>query len=747
MNFPLEFIKASNEYNTLQKNVPAPIFRRSFTVEKPVKSADILITGLGFYELYVNGKNITKGFLAPYRSNPDDIIYYDKYDLLPYITAGKNTVAVILGNGMINGIGGYVWDFDKARFRSAPQTAFGINIEYTDSAVQEIISDGQTLTHPSPITFDDLHYGEYYDARLEVKDFSLPDFDDSDWTAALSAQAPRGETRLCRAEPIKVRNKLKCVSVTKCGDGYIYDFGVNSSGVCMLKINGKNGQKVLLQHFEILVDGKPFFANNRFNINDRFQEDEYICAGGNAEYVPHFTYHGFRYVYVTGITQEQATEDLLTYLELSSDIKIAGHFECSDTVINKIQEATLRSDISNFYYFPTDCPQREKNGWTADAALSAEQMLLNLTPENSYAEWLRNIYMSMRPDGAVPGIVPTADWGYVGWNGPAWDCVIAYLPYYTYIYTGNTDILKEAEPALMRYLNYLYSKRDDKGLIAFGLGDWCQPSAPNGPTSPLAVTDTAMSYDIAKKSEFIFEKLHLTTQRDFARTLANDLRKSFRENLIDYDTLTVAGDCQTSQALALYHNLFEDSEKPQAIKVLLETVERADGHFACGVIGGRIIYRLLADLGYEELAYEMITKPNFPSYADWILRGATTLYESFIPEGCGYQSLNHHFWGDVSAWFYIYLAGICVNPDKNDASRVDIQPYFAEKLNYVKAEHTTPFGALGVEWKKADGKITLKTSVTGSLHGTVYAPQGYVFADGKSERPIKSESYTIFKKA
>ena len=749
MDFPLNFIKAGDKFTTIEEHVPAPLFRRTFTADREAASAELIITGLGYYELFVNGKKITKGPLAPYRSNIDDYIYYDSYDIASELSVGKNVIGIMLGNGIRNAPGAYIWDFEKARFRGAPITAFSLTVKYKDGSGETVVSDTETLTAPSPVIFDDLHFGEYYDARLEIPGWNLPDFDDSGWSRAVPAEPPRGEARLCGADPITVRSVIKPVSVTEYKDGsYIYDFGVNTAGLCRLRINGTEGQKVLMRYFETFVDGEPYFRNNRFDPDDRFQEDEYYCSGkGTEEYTPHFTYHGFRYVLVSGITAEQANSELLTYLEMGSDIKQSGAFTCSDETVNKIQEATVRSDTSNFFYFPTDCPQREKNGWTADASLSAEQVLLNLSPEKSYKEWMRNIYKSLNDKGQLPGIIPTGGWGYHWGNGPAWDNVIVYIPYYTYKYCGDRQILEELAAPLMRYLNYLFSRLDGKGLIAIGLGDWCQVGLIEDQfKTPLVVTDTILTCDIAEKAAFIYGELGMEAQKRFALSLAERTRDAFRENLIDKASLTVEGGTQTGQAMALFYGMFTEEEKARALDVLVKYIHEADDHFDTGVLGGKVIYRVLAENGYVDLAYKMITRPDYPSYGNWIARGATTLWEAFYPENGRILSLNHHFWGDVSAWFYIYLAGMKINPTCRDTTEVDIKPCFAEALSEVSAYHDMPDGKISVSWNRNGSKITLAIEAADKLHGKIGLPAGYVFEDGDTEKELKSGNYTVIRK-
>lgn len=751
MLYPDSFISAGYEYADIDRFVSAPFFKKKFTALKTAK-AEILIGTAGFYRLFVNGKDITKGELAPYISNPDDIVYYDSYDVSEYINEGENVVAVLLGNGLQNNSGGAIWDFDKAPWRGAPKFAMRLSVTAEDGSVTELESDESFKVCESPILFDDYRCGEYYDARLEIPDFHYVDFDDSGLKNAISVKSPRGVKRLCTADPVRIYEELKPVSVTKEENGWLYDFGENNSGVCRISVNASQGQKITLYHGEWLKDGKLCLDNIRFTQQsdkqkDFVQKSEYICKEGEQTHTPSFIYNGFRYVLVEGITEEQATENLLTYLKMSSLKESAGKFTCSDDVINKIQEITVRSDISNFNYFPTDCPQREKNGWTADASLSAEQVLLNFYPEKCYKEWMRNIYKAMNDMGQLPGIVPTGGWGYHWGNGPAWDNVIINLPYYTYVYHGDKEILEELSTPLMRYLNYLFSRLDENGLMEIGLGDWCPPGVKEDEfETPLVVTDTILTYDIATKAAFVYDVLEQEPQRQFALSLAQRVKTAFRENLLDKQSGAVKGNTQTGQAMAIFYGLLTDVEKPKAFNLLLKYIDEADGHFNTGVLGGRVIYRVLAENGKVDLAYNMIVRPDYPSYGNWVKRGATTLWECFQPEGGRVLSLNHHFWGDVSAWFYTYLAGMRINPTGKDVTNVDIKPLFPEKLDSVSAYHDTPKGRISVDWKRTDvNNITMKIEAAEGLHGKIVLPSGFKFADGSLEKELEASAFNLFR--
>ncbi|MBR2338721.1 MAG: family 78 glycoside hydrolase catalytic domain, partial [Clostridia bacterium] len=559
----------------------------------------------------------------------------------------------------------------------------------------------------------------------------------------------RGETRLCEVEPIVVRSTRSPVNIIKNDEGWLYDFGVNTAGIFRLNIDGDEGQQVDLLFGEVREGDRLVLDNIHCGPDDRFQEDRYICNGkGPATYSPHFTYHGYQYAQVNGLRDDQAVPELLTCIEMSCDIPTIGEFSCSDTVINRVQEATLRSDICNFYHFPTDCPQREKNGWTADASLSAEQVLLNLKPENCYRIWLHNIYKAMHDDGQLPGIVPTDRWGYHWGNGPAWDNVLVLLPYYTYRYRGDRRILEEAATPILRYLQYLYTRLDENELMCIGLGDWNHAGRRcDQYEAPLIVTDSILTVEIAEKAAFIYRVLGMSAQEQFAATLATTVRNAFRRHLIDFETGIVHGNCQTCQAMALHYGMFEAEEKPLAFNYLLKLVERADNHLDAGVLGGRVLFRVLADFGMTELAYHMIVRPDFPSYGNWIARGATTLWETFYPEGGTPSSLNHCFWGDISAWFYIYLGGIRLNPDGDDIHRLDIAPVFIESLTYAKASHRSVDGDIAVCWERTEDGVRLEVTAPNAAHGSILLPTEYCFENGARQVPLSCGVYHCHKES
>lgn len=759
MRFSDKFIKANDNMCSFDEHIPAPYFRKKFSLDFVPQKAEITICGLGFYELYINGKEITKGPLAPYINNTNEICYYDNYDITDMLSKGENVIGILLGNGFRNCFGGFVWKFDKAKSRGPVITALAFEaVGEGEEQSLKFEADTTFKTHPSPIIFDDLRMGYRYDSRLEIPNWNLASFDDSEWENAKTAMQPAGEARLCRAEPITVTEKIKPVSIkhydelpfayenssqkakempeTIRKNVYVFDFGVNSAGVTVLKINGLEGQQISIRHAEHTVRGNFSMNTTMFKREDKTvaeryleygQRDIFICKGGEETFIPKFKYDGFRYAYVEGLLPEQVNEDTLTYYIMNSDIKSRAGFNSSNEILNRLQECTRRSDLSNFYYFPTDCPHREKNGWTGDAAVSAEHMLLNLKASNSLKVWCECIAAAQRTDGTLPGIVPTGGWSYRQF-GPSWDGVCVDLPYFIYKYDGDISVIKENASLILRYFHYIMSRRNERGLIEVGLGDWCDPfRAVNGKiAAPLEVTDSITIYDIAVKATHLFGIANMDYAKQFTKQISKDMREAIRKHLIDFNTMTVDGDCQTAQAFAIEAGIFNDDEIEFAGKRLVDIVHRDEDENHCGMIGLRYIFHALTRIGESELAYKMVVSKNRTGYGRWISEGATTLREKFVDIESGAASLNHHFFGDVSSWMIQEIAGIKPNPHVNDVSYFEISPHFITNLDFAEAYFESANGIVKSRWQREKENIVLSVEIPENIHGKIIINDKYV---------------------
>lgn len=775
------FVSGSTKYNTFSSPVNAPYIRKTFNAKGG--AAKINATCTGFYRVFLNGKEYTKGIMAPYPTNPNQIMYYDTYDV--ELIDGKNCVAFILGNGLSNSLDSNVWGFEKASFRSAPKLAFSVESE------EGIIEADGAKTHPSPILFDDYHAGEWFDKNLEIKDFACPDYDDKDWTDAISVTSPKGEKMASLSPAIITEKEILAKSIKKVGDGYVYDFGIVSAGNMKLTLrNSEKGQSLTYVHTEITKKGVPFLDTLVCGPMKHNQTFKYTAAGEAVEvYEPWFSYVGCRYVYVTGIRDDQATEDLFTFKLMHGDFEEVGFFECSDDVANRIEATIKNSDKSNLYYFPTDCPQREKNGWTGDAAISAEHMLANFDVTNNFKAWMRLVSRSQKKDGKMPGIVPTDGWGFLWGNGPAWDAVLFWIPYQAYRVSGDREILDENADAMFNFLKYVESKKNASGLISYGLGDWLQPyGTASGYDCPDSVSGTLVILDVAKKAASIFALLGQNTRAEYARNFADSLRRLFKKKCVDPRTMRVEGNTQTGQAMAIYLDIFTEFEMPKAKQALLDFIKRDNDALNAGFVGARFLFHSLAKIGETELAYRLITQDKYPSYGYMVNNGATSSWEAFEkvvvkPNGdlvglrpylkptaatsfrkatqfatlavmnkinpksleCRVASLNHHAFGDVSNFFKREVAGLYVNDGFTDVDHVDVKPFFVSTLSYAQASRRLKAGVVSSRWERNGDEVLLKITAPDKVFGKIVAPAGYCFKDGAADKQLSSGEYVLKK--
>lgn len=763
--FTRKFISSGFGVSEFNAFVNAPCLRHKFDLEKAPDTASLKITGIGFYRLFVNGNEITRGHLSPYIADPDHYVYFDGYDLAPYLTAGENVIGIILGAGLRNCVAGN-WGFQESLNRGEPMCALVCDIT-TDGEKVTFEADCGFVAHKSPIIMNDIRLGEFYDARLEadIEGWTLPGFDDSSWTPVRRADPPRGEHRMTEVQPIKVRKTLSPVKIWPEDDAFIFDFGQNGAGLLNIHTFAEAGREISVEFADLVKDGR--FYNDCISyitVNTESGRSgqllRYTAKGGEQHYKASFTYEGFRYVKVHGITAEEAKPELLTFDLMCSSVRERGNFTSSDEVLNTLQRITREASYSNLFHVITDCPQREKNGWTADVAVSSVHMLLNLETEDVLREWHRTACAMMNRDGVMPGLVPTATGQfYEWWNGPAWDAALTELPYRLLELRSDSRAARTAFPVLFRYIAYTLTRRDPKGLVHIGLGDWVAPHDPI--KAPLELTDTITCYDICRKSALIYDSLGAPELVRFCLDAARGYRDAVRLHLIDHENCIAAGNCQTSQAMAIYYGMFTEEEKPLAVKQLVKMIEDNDWHHDCGVLGIRVLFRVLTEAGHVDVAHRVMVQPTAPSYGEMVARGETTLVEDFNSADQRINSRNHHFLGDISAWFIDSICGIKVNPEMEvalrgvvdsgkvsyyrGATRVDVRPALPQCMDFAEAYHEMPSGKVTVRLERVrEDWIRVTTNIEGDIDGQLYAPMGYKF-DGSGEMLLGNHVVDAFK--
>jgi alpha-L-rhamnosidase len=728
---------------------PAPMLRTSFMLKQRVTGGRAYICGLGYYELYINGKRVGDEVLAPAFSRYDKTAYYQTWDVTNLLQVGENAIGVILGNGWYNAFTAEVWDFKQAPWRSQPKLKCQFHLNLEDGKERIIASGPEWKFTTGPIVFDGLRNGEVYDARLEKHGWCMPGYDDREWKSVEIIAAAGGALHSQQHTPIRVTATLKPASMKEVRPGvWVFDLGQNIAGWAQLRVSGAAGTEVTLRYAEkILENGDIDQSNiNPFIKSGECQTDKYILKGyGEELWEPRFCYHGFQWIQLSGYPGTP-TLDSISGRVVHTDFETRGEFSCSKEVLNSIQRCARWSTLGNYHGIPTDCPHREKNGWTGDASLSAEQVLLNFAPETAYRKWMRDFRDCQRDSGQLPGIVPTGGWGFNWGSGPAWDSAFILIPWYLYLYRGDLSVLSENYERIKLYVDYMTSMAVGN-IVDFGLGDWCVPHEPSPErTCAAKITDTAYYYVDSLILAQMAELLCKTADAKKYRALAGRIRKSFWKHFVDLKTGQVAGArSQTALACALYQGLVDGDDATKVLATLVAEVEAQKRHHDCGILGCKYLLNCLSDYGRGDLAYAIASQTDYPSWGEWVMRGATTLWEDFK----GATSRNHHMFSDISAWFYRALAGIKPDIRAPGFKNVIIQPNVVGDLTWVKAWHRSPYGRIESEWKTKGNEIHLRVVIPPNSCGEIHVPtrdassvliDGHAAAEGSGVRILPSDS-------
>ncbi len=464
----------------------SPMLRKDFHLVKKIKQARVYVCGLGYYILYLNGQRVGDHWLDPGYTDYRKRVLYTTYDVTSLVQQGENVVATVLGNGWFNIQSLAVWKFHEAEWRMRPCLLCEIRIVYDDDSTETIASDANWKTNSGPYLFNNLYSGDVYDARLEKAGWTNVGYDDQIWINARIVEAPAPKVVAQQMPPIRVTEEVRPVEMKSFPDNiYVFKMENNMAGVCRLKVKGETGTRVSMSYGELIFpDGRLnqgnidiYFQreNNGLPVhkdpNEKFQTDVYYLKGGGMEeFVPSFTYHGFQYVEIQCSKPVEINMESVTGLFLNTDVESIGNFSCSNEVLNKLAQASRRSYLSNLHSIPTDCPQREKNGWTADGYVSMDLGLLNFDGITVYEKWLNDFADNQREQGDISSIIPSSGWGYGDWIGPVWDAGMFIIANNLYQYYGDKRAIEEIYPNCESYLRYLKSKEID-GKLTYGKGD------------------------------------------------------------------------------------------------------------------------------------------------------------------------------------------------------------------------------------------------------------------------------------
>lgn len=718
------YVKAQEAPTPYSLYDPIPQFRREFELAEEVKEARIAVQAPGFACYFINGKPITEDIFISALSNYNKLLWYNVYDVTALLQPGKNVIAVMAGNGFFNESFKTVWHHNEATWRDAPQ--FMLSLSVNGETLLESDGSWKCDRENSPIIYSHLRSGEYHDARKENDAWLYAGYDDSAWQSVYTRPVPQGaELRLTPCQPVREAEYVAPRSITETEDGYLVDFGLTMSGYIRITLQEARDTEISFRYCEDLDENKHLKYNGMnkpyFYPESPFHLDKLIASGGVDTFSPKFCYHGFRYVLIEGLSKAPDPA-LIRAVFTHQDVARTADFKCGDPVLNFIYNAGIRSTYSNLFWCLTDCPTREKLGWTNDAAATAEQILINFDIKPLFEKWFEDLKLDVYEDGSYPGVIPSHGWG-DNW-GPVCDNLLFELPYRTYLYTGDSSMLTGAISHFERYVAFLSQKKAENH--EFILGDWLG----NG-SSKLTPKEFVRDF-------FLIKALRVTTLAHRlngddcteweARTKA--LENEFIDTYVEQDgTANVTS--QTALSMLLQFGLYRDREI--VARQLAEAVERDEFKLTSGMVGIQYLYDALTACGRPEYAYKIIAESE-PGYKTWYLDGATTLWE--VWDGKNKGSHNHHMFSNVLGWFYKSLLGIQPDETAPAFEKIELKPAFVKQIGFVQGFEDTPRGRIEAAWRYADGNFTYTVRIPDGVQATF---RGEVLTAGKHQFIIEEK--------
>jgi hypothetical protein len=711
----------------VRKRTVIPYFRKEFITEKKIKQALVFVSGLGHYELRINGEKTGDRFLSPGWTNYLKICFYNTFNVTGMLKAGPNAIGVIVGNGFYN--------INRERYRKlviaygAPKLILKLRILYNDGSSETIVSDESWKTAPSPVTFTSIYGGEDYDAELDQPGWDRKKFDDSLWKNAIIAREPGGVLKAETDYPVRIMETFEPVSVINPDSGkYVYDFGQNASGIISIKVYGTPGNEVRFIPGELTGDdslvtqrasGGPYYFSYRLK-----GEDE-------ETWTPRFTYYGFRYIQAEGAIPEDDGET--DNRAVISDIKMLhtrnsspenGSFRCSNDLFNSIYKLIDWSIKSNLASVATDCPHREKLGWLEQTHLMGNSIKYVYDIHNLYDKVIDDMIEAQLDNGLVPDIAPEFV-PFVGGfrDSPEWGSACVILPWDMYEWYGDIEAVKKAYPMMKKYVNYLKSMSADN-ILSHGLGDWYDlgPRFPGeAQLTPKEVTATSIWYYDAKLLGRMASIVGENGDAHYFDSLAVAIRTSFNAKFFDPKTKVYSTGSQTAYAMPLFFRMVDDSCRTEVVNNLVNSIRENKNALTAGDIGFRYLLRVLEEEGHSQVIFDMTSGNDVPGYGFQLLKGATSLTESWA--GLREVSNNHMMLGHLMEWFYSGLGGIRQFPGSNGYDHILIQPEPVGDIKWAETTCRTIHGEILCSWKISKNSFILKLSVPHNCIATVAIPQ------------------------
>jgi alpha-L-rhamnosidase len=728
---------------------PAAYLRRAFETTKTVKRARLYVTALGSYVAFLNGTRIGTDVLTPEFTDYTKRVLYQTYDVTNQVRRGRNVLGALLGDGWY----GSPLTWAGAHFYAPPaRFSAQLELDYNDGSHETVATDQSWKAAASPIVESQIYSGEYYDARLETAGWNKPDFDDSKWQPAAVADAPPFSLSAQIGSPVQVVASVDPKSATRSRNGaYIFDMGQNMVGWVALKVKGAPGTKIGLRFAEILnPDGTIYTANLR----NADATDTYILKGGDEErFEPHFTFHGFRYVEITGYPGTPPLDAIRGEVVSSLATEPAAKLTTSSDLVNKMWSIGIWGQRGNFLSIPTDCPQRdERLGWMGDAGVFWRTGSYNFDIAAFSQKFIQDIVDAQSGDGAFTNVSPdtipfergeteaTPAWIDRITGAPGWGDAGVIIPWTTWMQYGNKAVIEKNWDAMQRWMEFIRSRNPDflrKNGVGPNYADWLAPDT-NTNRDLLATAYWALI------ANMMSQMAHATGKeadaKKYDETFEN-IRAAFQKAYIKDDG-TVGSGTQTSYVVALYTKMAPVALEPLLVVKLVEDIEARDWHLSTGFLGTPFLLFTLADHGRSDVAYRLLLNETYPSWGYMLSKGATTWWERWNGDtgDPSMNSYNHYAFGSVVAWVYRYAAGIDSSPAAPGFKEIIIRPHLDSRMSFARAEYESVYGKIVSEWSNtATGSFSLRVTIPANTSAQIFLPaisDAHVTEDGN---PIETK--------
>jgi alpha-L-rhamnosidase len=718
-----------------------PYLRKSFELQSPVRRAVLYVTALGLYEVHINGQRVGDHVLAPDWTDYRQRVRYQTFDVTGLLKPGGNAMGALLADGWFSGhIGNGGYEF----FGREPAFLAQLEVTYQDGQTERFVTDDTWKAHDSPILSSDFMLGEDYDARLEIEGWDQPGLDDSQWSAVrvrdesslqVESQVMPPVRELCELHP-------KTIKASR-GGSWIYDLGQNMVGVVRLKVSAPVGTRITLRHGEMLNSDGTLYTRN---LRGAPSIDHYVCRGGGAEiWQPRFTFHGFRYVEITGVAGQPA-KDTITGIVIGSDTPRTGEFACSDTRINQLESNIQWGQRGNYISIPTDCPQRdERLGWMGDAEVFIRTACYNADVAAFFTKWLVDVDDGQSPVGAFSNVSPNTskDVGGV----PAWGDAGVICPWTIYQMYGDRRVLECHLPTMIKWVDFLKLHSDD--LIrdkdrGEDFGDWLSINA----DTPKDLIGTAFFAYSTRLLAASCRVLGRDAEADKYDQLFADIKTAFNLRYVTGDG-HIQGDTQCAYAMALKFELLPEGLRPKAAQYLAANIKANGGHLSTGFVGVSYLLPVMTQAGEADAAYSLLQQDTFPSWLFSVKHGATTIWErwdGWTPEkgfqDPGMNSFNHYSLGSCGEYLFAYIGGI--RPASPGFKTILIDPVIRDGLTWAKTTFDSIHGKISTAWKMKGKHLTLAVVVPANTTATVYVPArnlADVTEGGKSVKNVENVKF------